>query len=420
MFYLMCKDDIRATFELRRGVTVQVVDLNILGNLPIGCTEKNFRKWLDTRHASKHRAHLQKFLHQIGCRDLLGFLELTHGISINDCYWIKRETEDLLWKDVSPYINDFDEIIQRLSFDGRGLYGEKLSSTSPEFGTSGTFDKCWCREENGIYLYKRGSDIGSNSGLEPYCEVLASQVFSRMRVGIKYELVNFRSKVASKCKLFNNEYMSFVPYSALSSDFDFYDIIGFYESISNGTGFKRMLVCDAIVLNTDRHAGNHGVLVSNETNKIKSMAPSFDYNLAMLPYVTRSDFSNIAEQIVKHTPKTSDDFITAAKYCLTSSIRNDLLELRGITLSLPFTDDKFPQERVDWMTDIVNHQIDNVLYDRTPVYPTIKVDGLSNTYRYKLKYKLSDDEFVKEVPRLMKLFGISHMNELEERIADLL
>lgn len=420
MFYLMCKDDVRATFDLVRSVTVRVVNLKVFGMLPVGCTEANFRKWLDTRHASKHREHLQAYLQQIGCRDLLGFLELTHGISINDCYWVKREFEDINWDAVSPYRNDFDEIVQKLSFDGSGLYGEQLSSTSPEFGTSGAFDKCWCKEDTGIYLYKRGSDVGSNSGLEPYCEVLASQVFYKMRVGIPYKLVKFRDKVASRCKLFNNENVSFVPYAVLSSNYDFYDILNYYRSLESEELFKRLVVCDAITLNTDRHAGNHGVLVTSDNNKIKSMAPAFDYNLSMLPYVVRDEFSNISEQIEKHKPKTSDDFISAAKYCMTTSIRNDLVNLRGIQLSLPFTDERFPQERVDWMTEIVNHQIDNILYDREPVYPSLKVEGLSNTYRYKLKYKLSDEDFVKEVPRLMKLFGISHMRDLEDRIVDLL
>lgn len=212
MFYLMCKDEVRTTFDLIRGVTIRVVGLQIKGMLPIGCTEENFKKWLETRHASKHRSHLQGFLHQIGCRDLLGFLELTHGISINDCFWIKKDDEDVTWNDVSPYRNDFDEIVQKLSFDGKGSYGEQLPSTSPEFSTSGAFDKCWCREDNEVYLYKRGSDLGSNAGLEPYCEVLASQIFSKMRVGIRYDLVRFRGKVASKCKLFNNEDVSFIPY----------------------------------------------------------------------------------------------------------------------------------------------------------------------------------------------------------------
>lgn len=206
----------------------------------------------------------------------------------------------------------------------------------------------------------------------------------------------------------------------LSNKFDFYDILKFYDKYNSGGRFKRLIVCDAVTFNTDRHAGNHGVLAFNANNTVKSMALGFDYNLSMLPYVIRDEFSDIREQIVKHTPRTSDDFITAAKYCLTSNIRNDLLELRGIKLSLPFTDEMFPQERVDWMTDIVNHQIDNILYDRTPIYPTIKVDGLSNLYQYKLKFKLSDDDYIKEIPRLMKVLGVSHMSELEERIVDLL
>lgn len=426
MWQLLCKDEIRATFDLETmslgNVTeYKVKNLKVLGTLPLTCEESKFLIWLNSRHASKHRSHLTAYLSNIGCNNTKGFLELTHGISINDCYWVKKDTEDILWHQVSPYTNNYDEAIQHLAFDGLGLHGERISTTSPEFGTAGMFDKCWKRENGGIYLYKRGNDIASNSGNEPYCEVLASQVFQKLKAGIPYELVNFRNKVASKCKLFNTEDISFTPYYAVRKEGSgLIDTLQFYESINSDDTFRRIIVADALTLNTDRHDGNHGVLCNSSTNAILHAAPGYDYNLSLLPYLTRDNFAELNDLIKKYTPKIGEDFIDTAKAVLTSEIRSDLVAMKGIELTLPFYDEKFPEERAKWLTEVVNYQINNVLNDGEPVYPTLKIDGLSNQFKYRLKYKMTEDEFIKDIPRLMGVLGTTSMVEFEERIADLL
>ena len=142
-YQLMCKDDVRAEFDINRVADeCRVSNIDIKGILPIGCDTNTLNSWVNKRNASKHREHLQAFLHSINCNDTIGFLELTHGISINDCYWVRKYGEDVSWSAVSPYDNEYDELRQRLSFDGNGLHGIQMSSTSPEFGTSGDFDKC--------------------------------------------------------------------------------------------------------------------------------------------------------------------------------------------------------------------------------------------------------------------------------------
>ncbi len=422
MYQLMCKDDVRAEFDLvKHAMGVRLNNLKVLGTLPTGCTEKNFFKFLQSRNASKHRSHLQGYLNQIGHNDIIGFLDLTHGISINDCYWVKNVSETLMWKDVSPYTNEYSEIIQHLAFDGVGLFGVDMSSISPEFCISGNFDKCCVREGNKIFMYKRGSDIASNSGLEPYCEVLASQVFSKMRAGIPYKLVHFRHKVASKCKLFNNENVSFRSYGVVYPDnVDVYSIIDKYDSIDASQTFRRILVCDALTLNTDRHLGNHGFLCDSETEQIVHAAPGYDYNLSLLPYCTLDDLADIRDCIDSAAPRIGSNFIDVARAALTSDIRKDLVNLKGIELSLPFYDERFTEARTSYMTDIVNTQIDNVLGKGKQIYPTFKVEGISNCMRYRLKYGFSQDEWVHEVPRLMQLLCIRHMSELEAEIHKLL
>ena len=131
-------------------------------------------------------------------------------------------------------------------------------------------------------------------------------------------------------------------------------------------------------------------------------------------------FADVNSFIYKYTPSQGIDFVKTAKYVLTDSIRNDLLNLRGFEYQFN-GDDKFSKERAKWLSILSNEQIDNILgQTRIPMYSSPNKDSISNLYRYRIKNHMTEEDFQKDVPRLMKLFGIQHMSELEERIVELL
>ena len=69
---------------------------------------------------------------------------------------------------------------------------EALSSTSPEFGTDGYYAKCWVRENDGIYLYKSGSDTYE---IEPLSEFLACQLAEQIcPQAVHYDLGFYHQK----------------------------------------------------------------------------------------------------------------------------------------------------------------------------------------------------------------------------------
>lgn len=420
MFQLMLKDKVCAEFELSgEGLLITLNALKVYGNMPINCKESNLLTWLEGRHATKHRRQLNDYLKNLGIHNVIGFLKLTHGISINDCYWVRENTENITWNDVSPYINDYDTVVQHLAFDGVGLFGVALESTSPEFGISGNFEKCWIREDNKIFMLKRGSEGFSNGGLEPYCEVLASQIFSRMRAGIPYKLVKYRNKIASKCKLFNNEQRSFLTYANVTDSLDLSSMLQFYDSLGTDM-FRRILICDAITLNGDRHVNNHGVFYSTDTQEIIGMAPGYDYNLALCPYLTNDEFVDFPIFYKKARPIIGPSFIEVAREVLTPEIRRDLINLKGIQLELPFYTEEFTKERCDWLSTLVNTQISNILSSGDIIVPKFKVTKLSNSTKYRLKLGLTQEQWIADVPRLMKVFNVSSMQDLEEAIGKLL
>ena len=92
-----------------------------------------------------------------------------------------------------------------------------------------------------------------------------------------------------------------------------------------------MIVFDAVIKNTDRHYGNFGFLVDNNTNKIKKCAPLFDhgnslYNLAGLECFEKQS-ELIKEYDANLEPCVYDGFIDTAKKVLTQEHKKNLKKL---------------------------------------------------------------------------------------------
>lgn len=290
---------------------------------PFGYRE--LTSFLERRKAPKHRANIQELLCRYGCEDLEGFLQVTHGVSLNDTLWVKPENSALKWCNVSLYQNEFDEVVSRTAFDGT-VSSQTFSSTSPEFGTDGTYAKCWVREGDGIYLYKTGSPLFE---IEPLSEYLACQVAEQLcSRSVRYDLDMYHEKLISKCLLFTSEKVGFAPASRIfGQPVPMPQLLQYFESIGAGEDFRRMCVLDALILNPDRHYGNFGVLFDTDTYKILGMAPVFDHNKSLFPEVDDDRLENLDWYISKCQPRLGKDFILTAKKLLTPTIRDDLLSL---------------------------------------------------------------------------------------------
>lgn len=335
----------------------------VLGKLPIGLDEHTLTQWLENRKASKHNHHLRALMQECHCDTLDGFIRETHAASINDTFWIKQADKPMSWQQVSLYRNDFDKSISRLAFEGLGIPDVELSSTSPELTTDGSFRKCFRKEEGEIFLYKRGTSEASNAGLEPYSEVLASEIAKQVcNNSVSYELVTLHDEISSRCKLFTDEKYGYVPMSAFTRDTTPAQLLRFMRSLSEESeeSFRAMLVCDAIIFNTDRHLGNVGVLVDNDTVQPIKMAPVFDYNLSLFPYASVAELQAPGDMLLAYTPIIGNDFTRIAQQAMTDEIRNRVKGLEGFQFSYR-GDANFPEARIKLLEKIVDQQIDAVL-----------------------------------------------------------
>lgn len=370
MYYLMNKNNIVATIEVKSQTTFSKADdlgiVDVAGNLPIGFDNINY--WIENRKGFKHNAHLQAVMKQMGCDSNVGFIRVTHASTINDTFWIKHTKENISWEQVSLYRNQFTETISKLAFEGIGLNNISFSSTSPELTCDGSFRKCFRKEEergefgSDIFLYKRGYDLGQE--IEPYCEMLASEIAMILSPSnfVGYELVTLHGKIASKCNLFTSEDFGYVPFSKLADKQarTLQDVFDYFEKIGSEQLFREMLIVDALCFNQDRHSGNYGALFNNDTLEIYGIAPIFDLNICLLPYVATEDLANVGDKLYECAPKLGDDFTRLGQLAMNDIIRPRVQELSEFSFMFR-GDDTFTPLRIERLENIVRQQAKAVL-----------------------------------------------------------
>ena len=121
-----------------------------------------------------------------------------------------------------------------------------------------------------------------------------------------------------------------------------------------------MIVLDAVILNPDRHFGNFGFMVDNDTFEVLRFAPVFDHNMAMLARAMKEDLVTDSPYIKEMGHRIGPDFVPAARLLLTDrekerlrSIQNDPLRLHGAY--------NLPRERTDFLEETVHLQIRRIL-----------------------------------------------------------
>ena len=160
------------------------------------------------------------------------------------------------------------------------------SSRTPDSSTPGVLEKRWERID-GIDCLIKGSS--SSDEREPYNEALATRLFQRLldegEYG-PYEIVERGGRTCSSCPTFVTAETEFVPAAdvavcaGITEGRDFYRG---YAAFCEGKGIEgartslaKMIVCDHVMANFDRHRGNFGLVRTVETLDGWRMAPLFD------------------------------------------------------------------------------------------------------------------------------------------------
>lgn len=268
--------------------------------LPIGLTTDSdgLSKWLKSRVIPKNREYVDQILARSGLshNDIMGIINVCKGLSLNDSYWVVEKGFEGKFADYNLYENNFTRTLALIAYTGYGSNSKKGFTSSPEYTTNGMLKKCWRRDRGKIYLYKGGTSGAANTGNEPYSEYYAAQIAEVMGLHhISYNLSKWKGTLCSTCELFTDIDTSFVPIYKFNQGSSLTETANYLKSLGQEfyDEFADMMIFDALICNTDRHAGNYGLLVDNKTNKPIKFASIFDNGLSLFNYAMADDLADV-------------------------------------------------------------------------------------------------------------------------------
>lgn len=247
-----------------------------------------FNKWWKNRQIPASRKGLKEVLHNSNVYDKDNFDLLdakAYCLSLSDQYWVKGVNEEISWESINFFDNEFSEDIGKILFNG-GKTALNLNLNTPDMTSNGNYEKRWKIIDGERYLLKAGSKIYNQ---EPFNELIATKLYERLLNKdeyVEYSVIFDDDKAISKCKNFITKDTELIPAWKINEYYEFLDDedkYTHYIRCLNNLGIKdaetltdKMIVCDYIIANKDRHFNNFGVIRDVNTLKFIDVAPIFD------------------------------------------------------------------------------------------------------------------------------------------------
>ena len=250
-----------------------------------GITRKALNNWQKDRSIPSSRSRFKEVMEEMNLNSSVELLERCFGLSLSDLYWVKEENLDINWKDINFFENDFSEDMGKLLM-GQINYSEDLDIFSPDNSSDGNLRKKWKIINGTRYLFKGGNSFDNQ---EPFNELIATKLYERIlnkEDYVSYELLQENDMFYSACPTMVS------PDEELLSA---YYIDRMIEQRGNDSLYKhfleacdtlhipnaklcidKMLVCDYIIANYDRHYRNFGAIRNSVTLEWIGIAPIFD------------------------------------------------------------------------------------------------------------------------------------------------
>lgn len=315
--------EIQSKFELYGDDTQRFITRKVISNIEIldstlipksinvNNIDKSLTSFIKHRKVPSNRAFVNDILKTLNVVDsddnFMAYVDISLALSLNDSLWIVPSDKDYKWKDYNLYDNKFDETLALVAFSG-GSHKIIGITSSPEYTTNGMLKKCWHRDDGQIYLYKGSTENSYNSnGIEAYSEYYMAQIAEVMGFNfVPYDLKEFHGQIVSVCPIFTNENEGYMPiHYLLSNDFDKDNSEKLALEISkiySKSAFEDLMLFDALICNTDRHLGNFGMIIDNNTNEILRPAPIFDNGNSII--------ENVGYDELQHIKTISSQFIS--------------------------------------------------------------------------------------------------------------
>ncbi len=335
---------------------------------------KQTNDWFKGRGIPSWRKDLERLLEKLNVASTEELLNKAYALSLSDQYWLKEENSTIQWKDINFFTNEFsyEAYLEAALDSSSSTTTDKAILLSPNNTTDGMLQKGWIIEEGKRVLVK-GTYTQSNE--EPLNEWLASQICKRL--GFYYcdysVEWNDKTKFISKCDNFIDENEEIISaYNIFQSekkpnhinDYEFYISVLEKHHVPNARkNVSDMFVVDYLMLNTDRHLKNFGVIRNVNTLEWVRTTPIFDTGQSMEcdKYINEMNFVNGTGKFFTNTNKNYDDILkTIGKIHIHSKQLDGLCDEYHDLLEQYKDKIDMSDKRIDKLVDGLNQRINKL------------------------------------------------------------
>ena len=352
-----------------------------------GISRKALNIWWQGRAIPASRENFSRILQELRIESSVELLERCSGFSLSDQYWVKDSDSPAEWKDLNFFENEFSEDMGRLLL-GQTEARPGLNLISPDNSSDGDLIKKWKIIDGTRYLIKGGNSLNNQ---EPYNEVIATRLYERILAPgefVPYFLLEDEGKMYSACKTMVTVDEELV--TALSIDGttkqrgnqSFYDhfILSCRElGIPDAEiMIDKMLTCDYILANYDRHYRNFGAIRNVETLSWKGFAPIYDSGSSLWARTATPEISpfNYYSKPFKSDPQKQFMLVKDLSWLDEKKLSRFENDVREVLFQNPLMD----EQRINLISHHVKNRVNEVL-ERKHMLENGRKMPLSNVIR---------------------------------------
>lgn len=238
------------------------------------------------------------------------------ALSLSDCYWIQPRGEELTWKDVNLFTNDFVDSFGEITINQDHMIDLRKETRFNCATSQGELSKKWCIDKDGRrYMIKGNYGESYQQSLN---EVFASTLHKQQKFSnyTTYSLAKVQTtgdvegigclsydfcseniecisawELLQTMKIRQNESLFYplkkVCLSIGMQEQQFHDFIDY------------QIMTDYLLTNTDRHMNNIAIMRNPDTLELLGFAPIFDSGNSMFYHIPYEGLKNVRFREIK-------------------------------------------------------------------------------------------------------------------------
>ncbi|TPR53693.1 hypothetical protein [Metamycoplasma neophronis] len=228
-------------------------------------------------------------------------------INFSDAFWITDNLNDK-FENLNWFDNFVKNDLSEFTLSRKLVCKTPFEINSPDWFTDGQMLKTWIKQEGIIKLLKSPNFLAGKLLYENFAEYFAGQIAALLlKKSVVYDLDKWNKKIVTSCSVFTSKQVSYLPFSKLitKTSVNQNQLEEFLITYYGKENFEDLMVFDALILNSDRHLGNFGMLLNNQSCIFEDIAPVFDFNKSLFFDFPLYEQKQVKKQLEEYSKRAS-------------------------------------------------------------------------------------------------------------------